>query len=151
MFLGVDRDKSGRIGFFGSSGGTSGFGVQIGTVPTRSGRLASMHLSFMHPVTSENQFHLGISQICSHFFFHRKCEFFKSNFFRKMYHFCRKFAKNVSQKMPFPKEKRMIFRKIYHFRRNWESRTLSASEYMYNASAGCFAGPAHQKVLLLEE
>ena len=42
MFLGVDRDKTGRIGFFGSSGGTSGFGLQIGTVPTRSGRLASM-------------------------------------------------------------------------------------------------------------
>ena len=42
VFLGVDRDKSGRIGFFGSSGGTSGFGLQIGTVPTRSGRLASM-------------------------------------------------------------------------------------------------------------
>ena len=44
MFLGVDRDKSGRIGFFGSSGGTSGFGLQIGTVPTRSGRLASFKL-----------------------------------------------------------------------------------------------------------
>ena len=41
-FLGVDRYKTGRIGFFGSSGGTSGFGLQIGTVPTRSGRLASM-------------------------------------------------------------------------------------------------------------
>ena len=47
MFLPVDRDKSGRIRFFGSSGGTSGFGLQIGTVPTRSGRLASM-LSAMH-------------------------------------------------------------------------------------------------------
>ena len=47
VFLGVDRDKSGRIGFFGSSGGTSGFGLQIGTVPTRSGRLASM-LTPMH-------------------------------------------------------------------------------------------------------
>ena len=44
MFWGVDRDKTGQIGFFGSSGGTSGFGLQIGTVPTRSGRLASMHL-----------------------------------------------------------------------------------------------------------
>ena len=43
VFLGVDRDKSGRMGFFGSSGATSGFGHQIGTVPTRSGRLASMH------------------------------------------------------------------------------------------------------------
>ena len=42
VFLGVDRDKTGRIGFFGSSGWTSGFGLQIGTVPTRSGRLASM-------------------------------------------------------------------------------------------------------------
>ena len=30
------------IGFFGSSGGTSGFGLQIGTVPTIPGRLASM-------------------------------------------------------------------------------------------------------------
>ena len=45
MFLGVDRDKSGRIGFFGSSGGTSGFGLQIGTVQARSGRLASMTVS----------------------------------------------------------------------------------------------------------
>ena len=44
MFLGVDQDKSGRIGFFESSGGTSGFGLQIGTVPTRSGRLASMYI-----------------------------------------------------------------------------------------------------------
>ena len=44
MFWGVDRDKTGRIGFFGSSGGTSGFGLQTGTVPTRSGRLASMRL-----------------------------------------------------------------------------------------------------------
>ena len=44
MFSGVDRDKTGWIGFFGSSGGTSGFGLQIGTVPTRSGRLASMCL-----------------------------------------------------------------------------------------------------------
>ena len=42
VFWGVDRDKTGRIGFFGSSGGTSGFGLQIGSVPTRSGRLASM-------------------------------------------------------------------------------------------------------------
>ena len=42
VFWGVGRDKSGRIGFFGSSGGTSGFGLQIGTVPTRSGRLAGM-------------------------------------------------------------------------------------------------------------
>ena len=42
MFMHVDRDKTGRIGFFGSSGGTSGFCLQIGTVPTRSGRLASM-------------------------------------------------------------------------------------------------------------
>ena len=41
-FFGVDRDKTGRIGFFGSSGGTSGFGLQIGTVPTKSRRLASM-------------------------------------------------------------------------------------------------------------
>ena len=39
MFLGVDQDKS---VFLGSSGGTSGFGLQIGTVPTRSRRLASM-------------------------------------------------------------------------------------------------------------
>ena len=44
MFLGVDWDKSGRIGFFGSSGGTSGFGFQTGTVPTRLGRLASISL-----------------------------------------------------------------------------------------------------------
>ena len=52
MFLGVGRDKSGRIGFFGSSGGTSGFGLQIGTVPTRSGRLASMlSLSLSHTLS----------------------------------------------------------------------------------------------------
>ena len=38
----IDRDKSWRIGFFGSSGGTSGFGLQTWTVPTRSGRLASV-------------------------------------------------------------------------------------------------------------
>ena len=44
VFLGVDRDKSGRIGFFGSSGRTSGFGLQIGTVPARSGRLARMRV-----------------------------------------------------------------------------------------------------------
>ena len=37
--IGTNRDES---VFFGSSGGTSGFGLQIGTVPTRSGRLASM-------------------------------------------------------------------------------------------------------------
>ena len=47
VFLGVDRDKLGRIGFFGSSGGTSGFGLQIGTVPMRSGRLASMWIVLM--------------------------------------------------------------------------------------------------------
>ena len=40
--IGTNR---GRIGFFGSSGGTSGFGLQIGTVPARSGRLASMRTS----------------------------------------------------------------------------------------------------------
>ena len=54
MFLGVDRDKSRRIGFFGSSGGTSGFGLQIGTVPTRSGRLASMNHGL---VEVSGQFH----------------------------------------------------------------------------------------------
>ena len=37
--IGTKRDES---AFFGSSGGASGFGLQIGTVPTRSGRLASM-------------------------------------------------------------------------------------------------------------
>ena len=37
--------KTGRIGFLGSSGWTSGFGLQIGAVPTRSGRLASMCMS----------------------------------------------------------------------------------------------------------
>ena len=42
VFWGVDRDKSVRIGFLGSPGETSGFGLQIGTVPTRLGRLASM-------------------------------------------------------------------------------------------------------------
>ena len=50
VFLGVDRDKTGRIGFFGLSGGTSGFGLQIGTVPTRSGRLASMQPAYGLPI-----------------------------------------------------------------------------------------------------
>ena len=47
VLLGADRDKSGRIGFFGWSGGTSGFGLQIGTVPTRSGWLQVL---VWHPV-----------------------------------------------------------------------------------------------------
>ena len=42
-FWAFDRDKSGRIGFFGSSGRTSGFSLQIGTVLTRSGRLATWY------------------------------------------------------------------------------------------------------------
>ena len=42
--MGVDRDKSGQIRFFGLSGATSGFGLQIESVPTSSGRLASMTL-----------------------------------------------------------------------------------------------------------
>ena len=37
MFLGVDRDKTGRIGFLGSSGGRSGFDLKIGDCPDEIG------------------------------------------------------------------------------------------------------------------
>ena len=59
VFLGVDRDKSGRIGFFGSSGGTSGFGLQIGTVPTGSGRLASMIMGHTSSPSIVGQFSIS--------------------------------------------------------------------------------------------
>ena len=51
-FWALSRDKSIRIGIFGSSGGKSGFGLQIGTVPTRSGRLASMQV--LHHAVGES-------------------------------------------------------------------------------------------------
>ena len=67
VFLGVGRDTSGRIGFFGSSGGASGFGLQIGTVPTRSGRLESMYktggLYMIYRVTELLKIHAKFSGV----------------------------------------------------------------------------------------
>ena len=77
VFLGVDRDKSGRIGFFGSSGGTSGFGSpnrdcpdEIGTV----GKYACVVLSTNGITTVvEYESSLSLRTGCCFPFLPRRC------------------------------------------------------------------------------